>query len=158
MKLINEHLSEGFSRNNDDKLSVLNIGKISLINEWLNKYKVKNFYIRNDLTIIVDGHLYLDYDNMTILPDYIQFDTVTGFMECKLQSFKGVPFFIHRHFLTMNTDVNTTKYLPKKIKGDLLINSFKIPEEELIEYSKNVEGEMFIGIIGKNWQKWKNKT
>ena len=153
MKIINERLNEKFERNSENKLSTLNIGKIVLIQDWLKKYNIKHYKINDNFSIDITGNLYLQYKEIDVLPDYIQFNNVFGFMECNLKTFRGVPYFVDKHFLTMNKEVIITEYLPRILKGDLFINSFKIPDDELFKYRKIFKGKMYIGVEPKT-RKW----
>ena len=60
-----ETLKEGFLRKN------LGLGKEVLIKKWLDKYNIKNYTINDDLTIDVNGSVYLTEYREEYLPDYI---------------------------------------------------------------------------------------
>ena len=71
----------------------LGIGKVR-IEEWLNKYKIKNYTINDDLTIDVKGDVDLKYYPENEFPDYIQFRNVSGTFSLytsKISSLKGCP-------------------------------------------------------------------
>jgi hypothetical protein len=56
----------------------LGVGKARIEN-WLNEYNIINYTINNDLTIDVNGVVYLSTYKEEQLPEYIQFGNVTGY-------------------------------------------------------------------------------
>jgi hypothetical protein len=73
----------------------LDIGKISLIKEWLDNMNVINYLINEDHTIDVDGDVDLSHKGLTTFPSFITFRSVTGSFTCnhnKLKSLKGCPY------------------------------------------------------------------
>jgi len=101
-----EPVNESFLRNKD-KLTSLNIGKVSLIKKWLEKYGIENYIINDNLTIDVNGECYLAElelaANMVVtksdgeiseLPEYINFGKIRGYFSVqdnKLSSTRGFP-------------------------------------------------------------------
>jgi len=118
----NSHLTESFSRDNDDKLKNIGVGKISLIKDWLEKYQVKNYLIDSDnLSISVFGDVYLNMKNTGNFPDYIKFDIVSGYFACsanKLTSLKGCPKTVGGDFYCLNNKLITLKDGPINIRRD----------------------------------------
>jgi GNAT superfamily N-acetyltransferase len=118
----NSHLMESFSRDNDNKLKNLGVGKINLIKDWLEKYNIKNYFIDdNDLTISVLGDVYLNYKNIDKFPDYIQFIEVAGYFACsanRLSSLRGCPKKVGESFYCAHNDLVTLNDGPDIIGGD----------------------------------------
>ena len=108
---------------------------------WLDQMKVKNYTINDDLTVDVDGNVWL-YDKKLIkIP--IQFNKVNGDFGCannKLKSLKGCPIevngdfycdynnltslegcpkIVNEDFYCHRNQLKSLKYLPDIIKGDL---------------------------------------
>ena len=89
-------IKEGFLRKN------LGLGDIALIKKWLDEYKIINYTINDDLTIDVEGSVYLYESEEKRLPDYIRFRMVTGDFYCydckNLESLERCPEKVGRSF------------------------------------------------------------
>ena len=79
----------------EDFFDNIGIGEKSLIKDWLESYKIKNYTINDDFTIDVKGGVNLYGYKEKRLPDYIQFGNVTGkfniMLSSNLESLKGCP-------------------------------------------------------------------
>ena len=71
----------------------LGIGKVAKIEEWLKKYKIKNYTINSDFTIDVNGDVDLEKYTDKELPEYIQFNYVKTFYisHSNIISLRGCP-------------------------------------------------------------------
>ena len=91
MKTLKEYLNEDFFGN----LGIGHAGKRQLIEEWLKKYSITKYTINKDLTIDVNGDVYIDKYKEDTLPDYIQFYNVKGKFVIvganNLKSLRGCP-------------------------------------------------------------------
>jgi hypothetical protein len=112
-------------KKSDNSLVSLGIGQMKLITEWLDKMNVKNYIINDDLTIDVDGHVYLSSKNLDKFPDYIQFNVVNGDFRCKynsLTSLRGCPKHVKGYFYCgKNAKEFTRKDVEEICKVDLNI-------------------------------------
>ena len=117
MKPIKEYLTEGNFFGN------LGIGKKAQIEEWLKKYKIKDYTINPDFTIDVKSEVYLlDYPDKE-LPEYIKFNYVKTFdiSNSKISSFKGFPEVSDILICNNCNNITTFKDLPYKY---CIYNSF----------------------------------
>ncbi|MFW6130696.1 MAG: hypothetical protein ACOC56_05865 [Atribacterota bacterium] len=107
----------------------INIGAIEkddltpIINEikvLLERLKITNYIINDDLTVDVNGSVDLSYRGLIRIP--FQFNKVNGHFYCennKLTSLKGAPKEVHGNFWCYNNKLTSLKYLPK-IHGKLI--------------------------------------
>ena len=87
------------------------------IEKWLDKMEISNYQINEDLTVDVDGHVDLNYKNLTELP--VQFGVVEGNFECKmnkLQNLKGCPESAKNYDFSHN-ELTTLKGAPEYVNG-----------------------------------------
>lgn len=107
----------------EDFFDNLGIGEESLIKEWLNQYKIKNYTINDDFTIDVKGDVYLIEYKEKQLPDYIQFGKVAGnfniMLSRSLETLKGAPQEVGRHFYCSFCEkLKSLDGCPRQIGGD----------------------------------------
>ena len=79
----------------------VNADKYRQIEEWLKEYNIKNYTINDDLTIDVDGFVFLNKENLKEFPDYIQFGVVKSYFSCyrnQLTSLRGCPREVREYF------------------------------------------------------------
>ena len=123
---------------------------IILIEEWLKRYNIKNYTIKDNFEIDVDGYVNLYMRNITELPSYIQFGIVKGYFLCeecglislrgcpkkveeyfncsnnKLTSLEGGPVEVGEYFDCSNNKLTTLKGGPVKVGGDLYCSYNKL--------------------------------
>ena len=90
------------------------------IKEWLDKHNVSNYTINDDLTVDVNGNVYLWFSQLSSIP--FQFGEVTGSFNCnynKVKSLKRAPTSVGGNFGCFSNNIKSLKYLPKTIKGNL---------------------------------------
>ena len=100
-------------------ISKAGVGKIYLIQKWLDEHGIKNYTINSKEEINVDGDVILDYKNLTVFPSYIQFGTVKGHFNCSnnnLVSLEGAPEEVGGSFFCNNNNLTTLKGSPKVVK------------------------------------------
>lgn len=133
------------------------------IKAWLDKYKINNYTINDDLTVDVKGSVDLYGKSLSSIP--VQFGTVTNSFDCgdnELTTFKGCPkkvgkIFIgvdnnvtslengpeeigHDYYISNNPLVNL-QHGPKKIGGDFLCR--QVPLKNLHDINSEFEGKLF---------------
>jgi hypothetical protein len=88
--------------------------------DWLDFYKIKDYTINKDLTVDVDGNVYLNKKNL--LRFYVKFNIVNGLFDCidnDLTSLKGSPEKCTDFYCYSNKLINL-KYCPKEIKDEFI--------------------------------------
>jgi len=120
-------------------ISDLGIGQKHLIKKWLEQYEILNYIINDDLTIDVEGNVFLNegaLKELKSLPDFIQFRKVS---ECfwiqdnKLETLKGCPEYVGDWFSCENNNLYSLKYAPKIVKGRFIVrnNPGEFTEEDV---------------------------
>jgi len=107
-------LEESFIKSND-KLSSLGVGKIAEIKKWLEKYKISNYEINDDFTIDAENVTIFDKKELEYLPDYINFNTISGFfaiIRCDLKSLRGCPKTVLQTFNISNNSLSSLEFEP----------------------------------------------
>lgn len=87
------------------------------IEKWLHKMYIDSYDIHDDLTVDVNGDVFLK-GNIKYIP--IQFGTVKGKFDCSglgLITLKGCPKILNSSFLCKNNKLTSLKYAPQKVKG-----------------------------------------
>jgi hypothetical protein len=87
------------------------------IKKWLDQQEIKNYTIRPDGIVDVEGNVNLRGRNLTTLP--VQFGKVTGYFNCKhttLTSWYGVPQYIGNDFMIWDTHIISLSGVDKIIK------------------------------------------
>jgi hypothetical protein len=131
--------------------------------EVCEKYKIEKYSINDDLSIDVDGDVYLDSQSLEYLP--LKFNYVSGNFNCfvnKLKTLEGSPQTVSRHFDCSDNDLETLKGSPQTVGGyfDCANNKlvslkgcpqtvgghFNCYENELkdLEYIPEVSGNVYI--------------
>jgi hypothetical protein len=90
------------------------------IKSWLDKYDIKNYTINEDLTVDVDGDVYL-YD-MELKSIDIQFNIVSGNFDCstnELTSLEGCPKEVDGHFICNHNKLTSLEGCPQKVGRNL---------------------------------------
>ena len=92
------------------------------IEEWLNKYHVKNYQLIEDeeygYTVDVNGVVNLIGKNLKNIK--LKFNIIDGWFDCSsnnLTSLKGCPEIVNKDFYCVNNKLTSLKYCPKIIKG-----------------------------------------
>jgi len=83
------------------------------------KYRIENYTINNDLTIDVDGGVYLGEKDLKHLP--LRFNYVSGYFGCSyndLVSLKGSPQTVDGSFYCYNNELKTLEGCPQTVGGD----------------------------------------
>ena len=91
------------------------------IEKWLDKYEIKNYTIKDDFTIDVDGDVDICTINLKEFPEYIQFDIVKRDFNCELNqliSLRGAPREVGRDFYCSLNELTSLEGAPKKVGGD----------------------------------------
>ena len=97
------------------------------VKAWLDKYKIKNYTINNDLTVDVEGNVDLASMHIKELP--VQFGVVTGEFDISynknFKSLKGVPKEVH-NFFCVETSIETLEDGPEKVEKCYYVHSNKL--------------------------------
>lgn len=91
---------------------------IDEIEEWLRTYRIRNYTINDDLTVDVDGPVYLVNKKLSIFP--IQFGIVSGFFYCNannLVSLEGSPRHVGDDFFCNDNPLKTLTGSPLTVDG-----------------------------------------
>lgn len=151
MKLINEHLN--FQRgSSDSKLSSLGIGRKKLIEEWLEKYNIRKYYINDDYSIGVTSNVYLEKRSIGNLPEYIQFDIVDGNFRIddnNLTTLRGCPRCVNDIFDCEGNNITSLEFAPKYIKREFYCRHTSLSKEVIKDYIDSISftGELHTDFI-----------
>jgi hypothetical protein len=110
------------------------------IENWLNKYSITNYTIKDDLIVDVDTHVFLSHKFLTEIP--IQFGVVKGGFFCaknKLQSLKGVPHTITGSFHCEDNELKNLDYAPKLVNEDF--NCCRNPIKNIKNFRSQIDGD-----------------
>ncbi len=116
------------------------------IENWLKKYEIKNYTINNDLTVDVDGDVYLYYKKLKQIP--IKFDIIKGYFNCSnnyLTSLDFCPKEVGGNFNCSWNELTSLEFCPIEIGGD-----FNCSWNELISLDgcpKSVGGDFYSNIF-----------
>jgi hypothetical protein len=86
-----------------------------------NTYDIRNYTINDDLSIDVDGDVYLTSINLEYLP--LRFNYVSGYFSCsnnRLVSLKGCPRTVGGYFSCSNNRLVSLKGCPQTVNGNFL--------------------------------------
>ena len=84
----------------------------------LEKYEIKNYTINDDLTVDVDGDVFIDKLELSQFP--VKFGTVSGDFYCydnKLTSLEGAPKEVGGDFICRNNNLTSLKGAPREVGG-----------------------------------------
>jgi hypothetical protein len=96
--------------------------------EVCKKYDIRNYSINDDLSIDVDGDVYLTSRNLEYLP--LRFNYVSSGFDCngnRLVSLKGCPQTVDSHFYCYDNELKTLEGSPLTVGGD-----FSCSDNELV--------------------------
>jgi hypothetical protein len=138
LKLVKEYLNKMFTQDSDP-IYDLGIGQKQLIENWIKKYQnSREVYtsvyeakitINNDLSLDIKGNLNLFNIGIEKLPEYIQFNEVTGHVwmnSNKLITLKGCPRIVGGIFICSNNDLESLDYCPIKVKKTFYCDNNKV--------------------------------
>jgi hypothetical protein len=121
-KLVYESLNElNFQRKMDNPLSTLGIGRRKMIEDWLDEKEIKNYVIKDDLTIDVKGDVNLNNRDLTKFPEFIRFNKVSGNFWCSknsLVSLEGCPSSVGGSFGCHTNNLVSLEGCPSSVSGD----------------------------------------
>ena len=103
--------------------------------QWLGKHWITNYHVNDDLTVDVDGSVYLDKSNLTHIP--IQFGVVVNNFDIscnKITSLKGCPHTVGKSFNCSSNLLENLEYGPKSIGED-----YNCTENKIISLSGSPE-------------------
>ena len=116
-------IKEGFLRKN------LGLGKEALIKNWLDEHDIKNYTIKTNGTINVRGGVWLNNYEKEQLPEYIQFDIVTGVFiieNSNITTLQGCPTIVGGSFYCNGCyKLKSLQYAPKKVGGNFYCHRSK---------------------------------
>ena len=136
-KLVFESLNS-FNRKKDP-LSSLGVGQIHFIRSWLDEMGVKNYTINDDLTIDVNGSVWLLNRGLTEFPSYIKFNKVSAGFSCRgnhLTSLIGCPSSVGGSFICNDNLLTSLVGCPSKISYGFYCgnNPGKFSKEDVWKY------------------------
>jgi hypothetical protein len=138
MKLINEKLNIGFSRDGD-KLGNLGVGKIVQIKNWLDGQGIINYEINDDFSIDVNQTVNIDKHADGNLPYYIQFNEINGNFYSRyngMTSLKGFPRIVLGDCNITYNPIKSLEYAPIEIHGCFDVRQTEVPKEEYLKFRK----------------------
>ena|ERR1035437_294767 len=115
-KLVKETIN--FERKKDP-ISSLGVSRKQMIQEWLDEMGVRNYTINDDLTIDVNGNVYLGDKDLNEFPDYVQFNIVDGYFgldQNNLESLRGCPIKCGA-FACANNNLTSLDHCPREVIG-----------------------------------------
>ena len=86
--------------------------------DWLDKMGIENYSLMDDLTVNVEGHVYLSYRNLEVIP--VQFGIVKGGFRCSsnnLKSLEGCPRTVGGSFYCYGNKLESLEGSPKTVGG-----------------------------------------
>ena len=95
--------------------------RTEMIKEWLKKYNINNYIIKDDFTIDVSEDISFKIQILKEFPEYIQFGVVEGFFDCSychLKSLRGVPRIVKGYFDCADNELTSLEGAPKEVGGD----------------------------------------
>jgi hypothetical protein len=104
---------------------------IDEIKNWLDKYGIKNYTINDDLTVDVDGDVYLSHNQLTSI--LVQFKNVGGYFYCynnQLTSLEGCPSSVGGDFYCSNNQLTSLKGAPSIAGGDFYCSNNQLTSLE----------------------------
>ena len=108
-------------------------GRRIIIETWLEQQNVQNYTINDDFTIDVDEDINLCGRNLTEFPEYIQFNIVKGYFDCrqnKLTSLRGCPRVVEEEFYCSYNNLTSLRGAPEKVKGGFYCGSNQLTSLE----------------------------
>lgn len=124
-----------------DPITDMGIGKKQLIKQWLEKYRIKNYNLNDDLTINVATDVNLASQLLGNFPDYIQFYYISGNFNIQhnnITSLKGCPQIVNGMFSCSNNQLTTLKYSPKEVNNQFFCHNNKrqFTKNDVLKYCK----------------------
>jgi len=95
------------------------------------KYGIENYTINDDLSINVDGEVYLVYKRLEYLP--LKFNYVSGTFICssnKLKSLEGCPQTVSGSFYCFNNKLESLEGSPQTVNGNFLCSYNELKDLE----------------------------
>ena len=120
-----------------------------MIKKWLREYDIKNYTINDDFTIDVDEDVKLHKKDLTELPAYIQFGTVTKSFYCStnnLTSLRGCPRVVGSNFDCGDNILTSLKDAPEKVGRDFDCSYNQLSS---LEGAPKEVGESFLCLFNK---------
>jgi hypothetical protein len=122
-----KQINEKFTKDSDP-IEDMGIGMKHKIEEWIKEYKNSSksyrrdgkFIINDDMTIDVHGSVNLYEIDLEKLPDYIQFNKVSGqfwINNNRLKTLKGCPKIVGGNFWCCDNKLTSLKYAPESVGG-----------------------------------------
>jgi len=144
MRLVRESL--GFERKKDPR-SAMGIGSRARIEKWLDQMYVNEWIINDDLSIDIEGGVYLS-DIGPTLPPFIQFGKVKDSFRITnsgLISLRGCPHTVGLVFNCENNRLDSLVGAPYYVQGNFLCsnNSIKFSINDVKEVCR-VGGEIYV--------------
>lgn len=105
----------------ENLLRNIGVGKIRLIEQWIEKnlgLRPSQWRINKDFTITVNGSVIIEDEEMTELPEYIQFSKVKYDFKLycpNLVSLRGCPKKVGRDFTCSDTKISTLDGCPEEV-------------------------------------------
>jgi len=150
-----KYIRETFTRNSEDKLTSLNVGKIKLIRDWMSNYvSEEDFILRDDLTIDLPHGIILDYKNISSLPEFINFNksydtfSISG---NSLTTLRGCPLAVYGNFYCDNNNLTSLKHAPEDITGNLMASRNSISKKTIFKELKIIN---FSGLCFTDWGRY----
>jgi hypothetical protein len=87
------------------------------IQAWLDKMKIENYIINDDLTVDVDGNVSIGERDLIRIP--VQFGVIKGWFDCssnKLKSLQGSPKDCNHVFDCSHNELTSLEFIPQNCK------------------------------------------
>lgn len=125
-----------------DPKEALGFDKKTVIEDWLKSYNIDNYFITRKFMIDVYSNVDLSNQNISNLPDYIQFRKILGSFNIshnKLTTLKGCPHRIKASFYCNNNEIDSLEFGPIQVEGSYLCHGNNLTSLEFLpEYVNNL--------------------
>lgn len=111
-----------------DPIETMKIGRRALITKWLDNYQVSNYTIIGD-SIDIDGNLNLKGLGLGGLPEYIQFNRVSGYVNIENNRFttlKGFPIESGWDYNCSSNLITSLNGITLRVKGSFYFHNNRI--------------------------------
>lgn len=121
------------------------------IKRWLDKYKIKNYIINDDLSVDANGDIDISNQDLEVIP--VKFGKVTGSFWCshnKLINLEGAPEFVSGNFFCDGNKLTNLTGISKSIR--YIIICVDNPLTSLIEIKNGIFRGIVFNIDEKNFK------
>ena len=119
--------NRNFTRGKNPR-DAMDVGQRAMIKKWLDLMEVTGYTINGDLTVDVDGDVWINNRSLSEFPHYVKFGKVAGYFACdsnRLISLEGCPEAVGKSFSCAYNSLDSLEGCPKAINGNFYCNNNK---------------------------------